>query len=511
MKFIKLFRRFGIVTKTMIKLSNFLCLLLGVNIGVFAIIKWDHILHYFQIREEKLVSILQICLSLELLSGILIALLLIQNSSKIMKKFFEIKLTYRIVIGFIMGILVGLFMRFNPDYFAIIGIHPSSFKLLGKIFIDLIKMIIAPLIFASITCSIISGEKDAKTGSMALKAILTFITMTLISVCIGIAVTTAVKPGNMIKSDPYKIIETNKADVKNITTHATQINTFGEFVVDIIPENIFKAFNNGNFLQIIFFATIFGVAIKASKQLDGSIAKGMKSLNDIMFKITDLIMHIAPFGIFGFTSWIVGSQDISLIKSLGIVTLIVYGSITFMVYALYSLFILFVLKLNPLKFYKKIAPIQFTGYLLASSSAMLPTSLKTSQERLGVSKEKALFIIPLGATINMNGSALNLGVSVIFISQIFGVNFTGMEYLYIITLCTLGAVGTAPIPGASIFLLSGILSALHLPVEAIGLILAIDRILDMARTFGNLTGDILSAVIVDKFSGSLNKEIWDSK
>lgn len=495
--------------KNAIKVSNLMYVLIGVNIGILIIIKFDVIVSYFNLQEKVALSMLKVFLGFEIISGVLISLLLLQNSIKIMKRFFEIRLTYRVLVGFIIGILFGIFLRFNPDFFDVVGIRVQSFKVLGKIFIDLIKMTITPLIFASITCSIIGGDKDAKTGSMATKSIATFLIMTVISVSIGIFVTNIVKPGKMISVNPAEIIEVNKSEIAHIAQSGGKMNSFIDFVMDIIPSNVFKAFYQGNFLQVIFFAVIFGIAIKMSGQMESQVARAIKQLNEVMFKVTDLVMNFAPFGIFGFTSWIVGSQDISLIKSLGVVAGIVYGSILFMVYVLYSGFLAFVLKLNPVTFYRKISHIQLTGYLLASSSAMLGTSLKVAQERLGVSKEKALFIIPLGATVNMNGSALNLGVSVIFISQIFGVNFSGMDYGYIIALCTLGAVGTAPIPGASIFLLSGILSALNLPIEAIALVIAIDRILDMARTFGNITGDILSAVIVDRFSGTLDKKTYD--
>ncbi len=481
------------------------------NIVVISILKWDSIVAFFGINEQKFFSVCKACLSLEALTLTTGVLLLLQYRSAIFRKFLSLRLTYRIVIGFFMGIVVGLMLRFNPDWFAAIGLHAQSFKILGKIFVDLIKMIITPLIFTSITCSIIGVSDGKKTGSIAAKSVAVFIIMTFISVSIGMLSTHIIKPGKMI-ANPSAIIESNQGDTAKIAGAGTKMATLGDFILDIIPDNIFKSFYNSNFLQVIFFAVIFGTAIRMSGNDKNVVTKGILALNDIMFKITDLVMQIAPFGIFGFVTWLVGGQDIALIKSLGVIVMIVYTGTLFVVYVLYALFIRFVLKLNPLQFYKKMAPIQFTGFLLASSSAVLPLSLKAAQEKLGVSKEKAMFVIPLGATVNMNGTALNLGVSVIFISQLFSpIPLDLSQMFYILILCTLGAVGTAPVPGASIFLLSGILGVLHLPIEAIGIILAVDRILDMMRTFGNITGDVLSAVIIDRMDKTLDKEVWDAK
>ncbi len=487
-------------------------ILASINIAITAIIEADLIGKMFNLNYQEFTMFLKLCLLIEIVVLCFVLMILAQKSVKIMQKFFGMKLTYRVIMGFIIGIILGLVMRFFPSYFSMISLKPESFKILGSIFLDLIKMSIGPLIFASITCSVLGDKEDSKVGHMAFKSIVTFLIMTVISVIIGITATNYIKPGKMVKIDPYKIIESASSNsiVINAKVKAVEIKSASDLILDIIPNNVFKAFFDGNFLQIIFFAVIFGVSIKSSKSMNAPVGKAMKSLNEVMFKLTDIVMQIAPFGIFGFTVWIVGSQDLSLIKSLGIVIAIVYSSIFFLVYILYSLFMIFVLRLNPLKFFKKMSGVQLTGYLLSSSSAVLPQSLKVAQKSLGVSREKALFIIPFGATVNMNGSALNLGVSVIVISQVFGMDFTMAQYAYIVSLCTLGAVGTAPIPGASIFLLSGILSAVGLPIEAVALILAIDRILDMARTFGNISGDVLSSVIVDRLDDTLDKKTWDS-
>lgn len=489
--------------------------LAGFNISLAFLFDIEKFALKYNLNSHKVISLFKFIIYLEISITAFLVLVLLTKGIKYLKEFFQIKLTYRIILGFVLGITIGIIIRNNPIYSGILGIKAENFKILGDIFLDLIRMSIGPLIFASITSSVMGEKNSGNIGTMALKSFVCFLAMTLISVVLGIVATNIIKPGMLVNKEhkSFQSIVSGKDSnaQKAISKIDKNKNSGSNIILDAVPSNIFKSFYDANFLQIIFFSAILGVAIKKSNALDGHLAKSIRSLNDVMFKLTDFIMQFATFGIFGFTVWVVGSQDLSLIKSLGIIILIVYGGILFLVYVMYSLFILFALRLNPLKFFRKMAPVQIMGYLLASSSAMLPQSLKIAEQKLGVSREKALFIIPFGATVNMNGTALNLAVSVIFISQIFGVSFSMEQYIYIIALCTLGAVGTAPIPGASIFLLSGILGDLNLPIGAIGFILAIDRILDMARTFGNITGDVLSGVIVDRFDNTLNKKIWNSK
>jgi Na+/H+-dicarboxylate symporter len=424
---------------------------------------------------------------------------------RLAKSFFKLKLTYRVLIGFLLGIIVGITFRYNPDMLSFLDINATSFKTLGKIFIDLIKMIIGPMIFASITCSVMQIGDPSKASTLALKSMIVFVVMTFISIIIGITVTKLVKPGYNVIID-LSSMANGISDIEGIRD--AKPNSVSDILIDIIPSNIFNAFYTSNFLQIIFFSVLFGFAILKSSHSSQRVSVAMQALNDIVFKVTDIVMNIAPIGIFGFVVWVFGTQNISLIKSLINVVLIVYGSVLGMVYILYPSYMVIFLRINPIFFIKKMAQCQFMGFLLASSSSVLPLSMNTAETKLGVSKGVSSFVIPFGATINMNGTAVNLGVSVIFISQVFGTELDMSQIGSLIILCTLGAMGTAPIPGASIFMLSGILSVFNLPIEGIGIILAIDRLLDMMRTFGNITGDVLSAVIVDKINGTFDEDTY---
>jgi Na+/H+-dicarboxylate symporter len=432
---------------------------------------------------------------------------------RIIKSFFALKLTYRILWAFIAGGILGTCFRLFPEVFLNIGLDIAKLKILGSIFINLIKMIIAPLIFTSIVSSVISVGDVKKTGKLAAKSMLTFLSMTIICVATGMLAVELIRPGDNVGFDKDAVIASSSSATSSITSskHA-QVTKISDFIFNIVPSNIFESLYNCDFLQIIFFATIFAIAImRVGEDKAGHVTKGITALSDIMFGISDVVMNFAPFGIFGLTSWLIGTQNLELIKSLGMLIVALYGSCIFVIYVIYALFALLVLKLNPVHFFRKIAPSQVLGYLTASSSSALPLSMNIAENRLGVSREKTSFVIPLGATVNMNGGAIHLGMSTLFIAQLWGVSFGMSDYVTIMILCVLGAIGTAPVPGASIFLLAGILGSMGLPVDAVAIILAVDRILDMARTFTNITGDVFSAVIVDRLDDTLNEDVYNSK
>ncbi len=422
------------------------------------------------------------------------------------KTYFGLKLSHKVAFAFAFGIVFGCAARFVPTLGSLI--NPEGFRMLGVIFINLIKMIITPLIFALITSSFLSVKDAGKAGMLAIKAVSIFFAMTFVSVTIGIAATYLIKPGIGANIDVQQIIAQNMSSVSNAaqTKHHSSLL---DFLINIIPSNIFQSFYNADFLQVIFFSVIFAAGIRKANQVHESVGLAIKSLEKTMFKVTDICMEVAPFGVFGLIVWLIATQDAALIKSLGVIVLIVYGSMLFMVYGVYAI-VMAMLGLNPLKFYKKMLPAQISGYFLSSSSAVLPMSMEIAQKELGISSEKVSFAIPLGAKVNMNGTALNLGVSVIFISQLFGFDFGISQIIKVMILCTLGSIGTAPVPGASIFLLSGILGSVGLPVEAIGIIIAIDRILDMMRTFGNISGDVMAALILDRIDKTLDMSVYKS-
>ena len=420
----------------------------------------------------------------------------------------RLNLTHYVSIGFVLGCIVGVFFRFFPSEFLSVGVNVAKFNILGKIFIDLIKMIIAPLIFCSICSAILSIEDGSNATKLAIKTILVFLVLTSVSVIIGMLVAYHTNIGGNVSFDKQAIIDNSGANLDSIKQNARLgANSVSEFIMNIIPNNIFDAFLKGDFLQIIFFATIFSIATVGSGNSGKKVSEVINAFSEVIFAVSDIVTRFAPIGIFGIASWLIGTQDIGLIKSLGVLVFAYYGCALFLMYPIYGL-IFILCRINPIPFFKKMLPVQLLGYVTASSAATVPLAIDRAQKKLGVTKEKANFIIPLGATINMNGGAIHFGMSTIFIANLWGVHFVQADYITIFCLSIIGAVGTAPIPGVSIFLLAGILAAVNLPIDAIAIILAVDRILDMMRTVCNISGDSFAAVLIDKFDKTLDKKIY---
>jgi Na+/H+-dicarboxylate symporter len=427
----------------------------------------------------------------------------------IISGFFKIDLTKRIVLAVILGVCVGFLLRFYPDIFSVIWLNADRFKSLGILFINLIKMIIAPLIFASITTAILSIENDKGAGKLAIKSVVFFVCSTVLSIGLGILTVSFVKPGVNVQIDKEALIVSNQSAVNSITQSNTSAMTMGDFLFDIVSDNIVKSFYKSEFLQIIFFAVLFAIAVRQVRHIDTGVGTVVKSLDAVTIHMSKMFTELAPFGIFGFIVWLIATQKLQVIQSLGFLLLTVYGGIGVIVYGVYGIGLL-CFGLNPWHFYRKLSVNQFTGYLIASTSAMIPANIDTLENKLGVSREKARFIIPLSATVNMNGTAFNLAVSTLFIAQLWGVTFTISQLIMLTFAVLLAAVGTAPVPAASIFLLAGVLSMFNLPVEAVGIILAIDRLNDMARTFCNISGDLFATVVIDKLDGTLDKKKYAS-
>lgn len=413
----------------------------------------------------------------------------------------RLNLTFKIFLSMIFGILLGIFFRFYPSYMEIISIE--KFKNISSLFLNLIKMICVPLIFFSIISSILSIGDAKKTGIIAFRSIFVFFVMTGISVILGMIITKYSLSAIDLNVDVMQIV-----NVKNIEISHRK-HSFWEFILDIIPNNIIDPFLKANFLQIILIAVIFSISII---KLDRNSQKITKDSIDRMSKIitiaVKMIMEFAPIGIFGIITWLFATQDKNLIISLAFLIIISIFSALILVYLVYSMIFIFILKLNPLPFFYKMLPVQLFGLMTSSSAATLPLAMNVAHNNLGISSQKVNFIIPLGATINMNGGALYFSSCLMFLVHILSIKFTIYQYCTAFFICVLSAVGTAPVPGSAILMLSGVISMLGLPIETIGIFFAIDRILDMIRTFVNISGDVLSSLIVDRIDKTLDIEIY---
>lgn len=426
-----------------------------------------------------------------------------------LQKYLSVSISKRVLLFSLMGVLLGIGLRFYPSALISVGIDADKFKALGLVFINLIKMVIGPLVFASISASILNVKDAGSATKLGFNTVLSFVFLTLISCAIGLVIVHLFHLGKDSTIDVMSLISSNSDSVGQITSSSPKVAGLGEFIFNIVPSNLFSAFYTSNFLQIIFFAVVFSIAVRACGEVEGTVTNFILSFDKIVLSMSKAFSELAPIAVFGFITWLVATQSIALIMNLGSVLLAVYAGVLIMVYVVYAI-ALSAIGLNPIKFFKKILPNQIAGFFISSTSAMIPANLTVLQDQLGVPESKASFVIPLGATINMNGTALNLSIVTIFIANLFGVDFSFSQIVMLVITILLASVGTAPVPSASLFLLAGILAMFGIPAEAIGVILAVDRMLDMARTLANFSGDLFTAVFLSKIDKSLDIEKYNS-
>lgn len=428
-------------------------------------------------------------------------LIVAKSEKKIEKK--KLSLTSKIFIGLIAGVICGvIFNLFVPaSYVRDTIIIDGICYVIGNGFIKLMKMLVVPLVFCSLVCGA-SAIGDTKTlGKVGGKTIAFYLATTAIAVTVAISVATLIKPGiglnmNLIEAENVTVAEKTSA-----------VDT----LLDIIPDNPFNSLANGNMLQVIVFALIVGILLAKMGERAELVANFFSQFNDLMMEMTNLVMSFAPIGVFfmltrtfanlGFDAFI------PLLKYMGSVVLGL-GVQCFVVYMI----LLFVFtRLNPFKFIKKFFPVMAFAFSTSTSNATIPLNIETLEEKIGVSRKVSSFTIPLGATINMDGTSIMQGVAVVFAAQAYGINLGISGYLTVIATATLASIGTAGIPSVGLVTLTMVFSAVGLPVEAITLIMGIDRILDMLRTAVNVTGDAVCTTVVAYQNKDVDKEVFARK
>lgn len=383
-------------------------------------------------------------------------------------------------------------------------------KPFGTIFLNLLKLVAMPLIFASLVTGI-SGLSDiSKLSRMGIKTISYYIVTTVIAISIGLVLVNIIKPGHSFPAEKRaELLAKYSDDVEGQKVAVEKIESSGplQFLTDIIPENIIgAASNNRNMLQVIFFAILFGLSIVLVKNPKVAMVKDfIEGLNDVILKIIDIIMHFAPFGVFALIAALVtdfsgGSltSSLQLFATLGKYALVVILGLFLVAFVIYPTFLKMFAGINFKKFYSSMFPAQLVAFSTSSSAATLPVTLEQVEKKLGVSNEVASFVLPIGVTINMDGTSLYQAVASVFIAQVFGIDLTLTQQLTIILTATLASIGSAGVPGAGMVMLIIVLNSVGLPVEGLALILAIDRPLDMLRTVLNVTGDAMISLIIAK-------------
>ena len=393
----------------------------------------------------------------------------------------------RILLGLVLGLIVGL----------VFGKPAAVLKPVGTAFISGIKMLIVPLVFVSLVCGVTSMRDPAKMGRVGIKTIALYLCTTAIAIMIGLALGTILQPGAGIGMEAAKALAPKAAP------------SLADTLVGLIPTNPIEAMAKGNVLQIIVFAILFGIAVNLSGKYGKTVRNGFEALAEVIYKLTAIVIWFAPFGVFALMAWTAGTYGIALLLPLAMVIGAVYLGCILHAALVYGIAIRAV-GLNPLHFFRGIAEAAMVAFTTTSSSGTLPVTMGCAQKNLGISKGVASFVLPLGATVNMDGTALYQGVCALFVAQVFGVHLSGGDYLTIVLTATLASIGTAGVPGAGLIMLSLVLTSVGLSLEGVVIIAGIDRILDMARTSVNVIGDGMVATLVAKSEGELNLAIYNS-
>jgi Na+/H+-dicarboxylate symporter len=406
----------------------------------------------------------------------------------------DLKLWARVIAALVIGAILGF----------IFGDIAASSKWIGDLFVRFIKMLVVPLIFTSLVAGVVSMGDPKRLGSIGIKTIVLYLMTTLFAITIGLVLGTIFSPGagiDITGVDPYNAVQSSQ----NIS----------ERLFGIVPLNPFESLASGDVLPIIFFSILLGIGIILGGEKTKKIGEVFSSAAEAILQIAHLVMQLAPFGVLALVAWVSGTMGLAALQNLFILSIILYVGCIIHMFLVYGGLIRFAAGLPLGQFFKGILDAQAVAYSTSSSSATLPVTLQCVENNLGVKKTVASSVLPLGATINMDGTALYLGVVALFAAQIFGVQLDLSDYFLIAMTATLTSIGTAGIPSASLFLLATVLSVIGISdaqtALIVGFVLPFDRILDMARTVVNITGDATVSVLVAKSEDEIDQEVFRSE
>jgi len=417
----------------------------------------------------------------------------------------KLALHWKILIGMALGVVVGIILSLIEGGDTFIGNYIKPF---GTIFINLLKLIAVPLILASLIKGVSDLKDISKLSQMGGRTIVTYLITTLTAVTIGLILVNVIQPGKSISTDTrLELVEAYSSDTKEKQVAAAKQQESGplQALVDVVPSNIFlAASNNRNMLQVIFFALFFGIGmILLPEKKVKPVKKFFDSFNDIILKLIDLIMLAAPYGVFALlAALVVEAPSLELFQALALYAITLLLGLALMI-VVYIIIVRVFTNKKASFFMKGIAPAQLLAFSTSSSAATLPVTMECVEENLGVDKEVASFVLPIGATINMDGTSVYQGVAAVFIAQAFGLDLSLSAQLGIVLTATLASIGTAAVPSAGIVMLVIVLAQAGIPEAGLALIFAIDRPLDMCRTIVNVTGDAAVSMIVGKSIGKL--------
>lgn len=409
-----------------------------------------------------------------------------------MKEKKKLSLAMQIFTAMLLAIVMGLLLQGQADF------ANNFIKPFGTIFLNLVKFIVVPIVLFSIMCGIISMKDIRKVGSIGLKTVVFYLCTTAFAVTIGLL------GGNLFKG-MFPVIATT-----DLTYEASASASFMDTLVNIFPSNFVKPMVEANMLQVIVMAVLLGFSIILVGEKNAKVVSAFNDLNDIFMKCMELILKLSPIGVFCLLCPIIAANGAAIIGSLAMVLLAAYICYILHAVVVYSLSVKAMGGMSPVKFFKGMMPAIIFAFSSASSVGTLPINLSCT-EKLGAKKEITSFVLPLGATINMDGTAIYQGVCAIFIASCYGIQLTLPQMLTIVLTATLASIGTAGVPGAGMVMLAMVLTSVGLPVDGIALVAGVDRIFDMGRTTVNITGDAACAIVVSNMEEKREKKLAEKK
>ena len=405
------------------------------------------------------------------------------------------KILLGLVLGAAAGVASNIYARQTP---ALEWVVDNVAQPIGQIFLRMLFMVVVPLVFASVTMGVASLGDLRRIGRVGVKTLVVFLLTTALAVCVGLTLVNLIRPGDAL--DPairtaLMAEYSSQAGEKLAASQETQfgINTF----VNVVPRNPVASAANGDMLGLIFFSLIFGIALTLiAEETARPVIRVLEGVNHAVMVIIGFAMRLAPLGVAGLIFSVTAKFGFDVLKSLALYVVTVLVALAVHQFGVIGMIAKFFVGISPRSFFSRCRALMITGFSTSSSNATLPTTIRTAEENFGVPPEIAGFVLPLGATMNMNGTALFEGVTVLFLAQVFAVEMSLTTQIVVIIMAVVTAIGVAGVPSGSIPLLVMVLGMVGVPPEGIALVLGVDRILDMARTVPNVTGDLLTSLIV---------------
>lgn len=418
-------------------------------------------------------------------------------------------LTTRIIIGMISGIVLGSFLQWlmpnGQDFVFNVLLFEVSlqsflvdgvFEVIGQIFMASLRMLVVPLVFVSLVCGVCSLQDTTKLGRIGGKAIGLYLLTTAIAISFAIFIAIIIGPGEGVGMSANSSFTTREAP------------SLAQVIIQMFPTNPFEAFAQGNMLQIIVFALLFGIAIALSGKAGERIASIFEDLSEVIMRLVTILMNLAPYGVFALLASLFTTVSLETFGNLIVYFLVVLAVLFIHALVTYPVILKLLTGLNPIVFLKKMRDAAIFAFSTASSNATIPVTLETATKKMGVDNSIASFTVPLGATINMDGTAIMQGVATVFIAQVFSQDLTLADYVTVVLTATLASIGTAGVPGVGLIMLAMVLDQVGLPVEGIALIIGVDRLLDMTRTAVNVTGDSMVSIVVAKSEQQFDNDMF---